>query len=233
MPSWNIHTAHVERLIDDGSLDDVGISHVDDFLFGNLVPDIYVGYMICNPSRKIAYRETHFADPSIIPAPDASLFYRQFVRGHDVDEVVLGAWTHLLCDHYYNLRTTRFIDRIGVSAGEQTRIRKQADFDLFGRTLPIARIPRLTKRLVRCCEAFPQYPIDEQDVRAAIAVQRGVVRRNQEEHVEGAPGYCLLTEEFFTKTYALVDAVLHEALRRYSAGDDPSDLGSVSGLQVE
>ena len=131
MPSWNIHTAHVERLLDDVSLPELGVSDANAFLFGNLAPDIYVGYMVPDITRKIEYRDTHFADPGFIPAPDASLFYRRYVQSGEANDVTLGSWTHLLCDHYYNLRTIEFIDRIGVKPGEQTRIRKQGDFDLF------------------------------------------------------------------------------------------------------
>ena len=226
MPSWNIHTAHVERLLSEGSSSALGIRHEDDFLFGNLVPDVYVGYMVENPTRKIPYRDTHFSDPTFIPAPDASCFYNRYVQGRDASDVVLGAWTHLLCDHYYNLRTSQYIASIGVEPGEQTRIRKQADFNLFGRTLDISHVPHVTQRLLDLCASFPQYPVEEADVRAAADVQADIVRRNQEQHVEEEPAYSLLNASFFQATYHEVCEVMREALRRYAAGQYAGDLGS-------
>lgn len=225
MPSWNIHTAHVERLLAERLASAWGIQDVDAFLLGNLVPDIYVGYMVNPITRKIAYRETHFADPEVIPAPDASLFYERFVQGREVSDLTLGAWTHLLCDHYYNLRTTRYIASIGVEAGEQTRIRKQADFDLFGRTLSIERVPAISDDLVRQAAEFPQYRIEKPDVREAIRAAERMVERNRDVHICEAPSYSLLTGEFFSVTSAEVDEVLYEALQLHATGGDPSRLG--------
>ena len=227
MPSWNIHTAHVERILEDEDLASVGVSDANAFLFGNLVPDIYVGFMVPDVTRKIEYGDTHFADPGFIPAPDASLFYRRYVQAGDTSDVTVGAWTHLLCDHYYNLRTIEYIDRIGVEPGEQTRIRKQGDFDLFGRTLEISRVPEVTTSLVDQCAAFPQYAVDEPDVRGAVDVAAQIVERNRREHVDGAPEYSLLMSKFFADTFAEVDEVLRKALHAYAIGSDASEWGSV------
>ena len=227
MPSWNIHTAHVERLLDDVSLPELGVSDANAFLFGNLAPDIYVGYMVPDITRKIEYRDTHFADPGFIPAPDASLFYRRYVQSGEANDVTLGSWTHLLCDHYYNLRTIEFIDRIGVKPGEQTRIRKQGDFDLFGRTLEISLVPQLSESLVDQSARFPQYPIDKPDVRGAVDAAARIVERNRTDHVDGRPDYSLLTAEFFANTFAEVDEVLRKALHAYASGADASEWGAI------
>ncbi len=225
MPSWNIHTAHVERLFADAGASSLGIRDTNAFLFGNLAPDIYVGYMVPDVSRKIDYKDTHYADPGFIPAPDAARFYREFIEGREADDLVLGAWCHLLADHYYNLRTIEYIDAIGVKAGEQTRIRKQGDFDVFGRTLKISIVPTLTPELIRLGAQFPQYAIDEPDVRASVVVAEGIVSRNRKEHVKGTPTYSLLTPEFFESTFDEVNRVLFEGLRLHAAGEDPTHLG--------
>lgn len=214
MPSWNIHTAHVERLLKEGPLDAWGIQDANAFLFGNLVPDIYVGYMVPDASRRIEYKDTHFADPEFIPAPDAARFYELYAR-ETTDDLVVGAWTHLLCDHYYNLRTSEYIASIGVLPGERTRIRKQADFDLFGRTFDISAVPEVTDGLLDSCASFPQYPIGRDDVLASVRAQAAVVERNQREHVDGTPAYDLLTADFFQRTFSEVDAVLRKSLRAH------------------
>lgn len=225
MPSWNIHTAHIERLLADEAPASLGIADVNAFLFGNLVPDIYVGYVVNPITRKIDYKDTHFANPTFIPTPDASRFYGTYVRGAEHSDLTVGAWTHLICDHYYNLRTTEYIDRIGVKPGTQTRIRKQADFDLFGRTLQISWVPQVTEDLLDAARRFSQYAIDEPDVRGTIRVQQQIVNRNQREHLTGTPEYSLLTQEFFLHTFAEVDGLLRKALHAYERGEDAGAIG--------
>lgn len=228
MPSWNIHTAHVEKLLVDAEPARMGIADPNVFLFGNLAPDVYAGYVVPDASRRIEYKVTHLARPEFIPKPNAALFYARYVRTVPANapaDLVLGAWAHLLADHYYNRRTTEYIARIGVAPGEQTRIRKQGDFDVFGRTLAIRGVPRPTEELVAQCAAFSQYAIDEADVLATIRAQQRIVRNNEVNHVEGAPTYSLLTPEFFSQTFAEVDAVLNEALRMHADGEDPTCFG--------
>lgn len=225
MPSWNIHIAHVERILDSEPLEELGIADSNTFLFGNVVPDIYVGYVVQPVTHKIPYKDTHFADPTFVPTPDASMFYRKYVQGKSADDLTLGAWTHLICDHYYNLRTNEYIARVGVQPGEETRIRKQSDFDMYGRTLDISKAPVLSDRIVRQCAEFAQYPIYESDVVETVRTTGEIVRKNVEDHVDSVPEYSLLTAEFFQRTFCEVDGVLREALHLYASGGDPSEIG--------
>lgn len=225
MPSWNIHTAHVERLLADEPCGALGIRSTNEFMFGNIAPDVYVGYVVPNTTRTIAYKDTHFANPAVIPTPNAARFYELFVRDQPQSDLALGVWTHLICDHYYNLRTIEYIARIGVEAGTQTRIRKQADFDVYGRTFGISLVLTASDGLLESCAHFAQYAIAEPDVRAAIAAQQAIVQKNRDERVEGTPVYSLFTPEFFSQTYTEVDALLKEALHTHMSGGDPTHIG--------
>ena len=69
MPSWNIHIAQAERLLARDGACARFVRDANAFLFGNLVPDIPVGYMVPGAPH-IAYRETHFTEPVPIPKPD-------------------------------------------------------------------------------------------------------------------------------------------------------------------
>ena len=212
MPSWNIHTAHVERLLDEHGAEALGVRDPNAFLFGNHLPDVYEGYMVPDVSHKIRYRTTHFADPAFIPTPHFSYFAGIYVDGRDASDVTLGAWAHLVADHIYNRETRRFIDAIGVRPGNETRIRKQGDFDLFGRTLEISSVPEADSGLVDQAAGFPQYAVAAADARAAARVARGIVRANDERHVAGTPTYSLLTPEFFSRTFDLVDEAIAAGL---------------------
>ena len=223
MPSWNIHTAHVERLLAGTDPAALGIRDANAFLFGNLVPDIYVGYMVPNPTRKIEYKETHFADPNFVPEPRYGEFFERFVApSADADgrvsDVVLGAWTHLVADHVYNARFNRLLDELGLTAGTEIRIRKQGDFDTFGRTLDIALVPQVTPELIAQAAAFPQYEVTEADVRATCQVMEKIVADNAEHHVS-KPTYSLLGDAYFSEVPDAVDALMRAGLAAYAAGD--------------
>lgn len=205
MPSWNIHTAHVERLLREEGAARLGVRDVNALLFGNFLPDIYVGYMVPVPVARLRdYRETHFADGGAIPSPNYQAFWDRFVAGCDAEaagslhDLVLGAWAHLVCDSVYNTRTRAYIASIDVKAGDVTRKRKQRDFALFGRIFDISLRPRVTPELIAACAAYPQYPVIEADVREAVAVAGRIVDENHEGLIRSIPTYDLLTPEFFS-----------------------------------
>lgn len=199
MPSWNIHTAHVERLLREEGAVALGIRDVNEFLVGNFVPDIYVGYMVPHTTRLIDYNTTHLAEPGHIPLPDADAFWDRYIAGRkDVSDVVLGAWAHLVCDHVYNRHTRMFLSERGIRPGEKMRIAKQADFALFGHTLDISLKPEVNDALVEACAAFPQYAIEAPDVKAAVEVASHIVDENRAHHLTDTPSYELLTPEFFS-----------------------------------
>ena len=223
MPSWNIHTAHVERLLDTEDPAALGIRDPNAFLFGNLVPDVYVGWMVPDATRKINYLETHFAERGDIPTPDYGAFFASCVvpsaaPDGTVSDLVLGAWTHLLADHVYNARFRRLLDALGLGPSPEVRARKQADFDTYGHTLDICQAPQPTPALVAQAAAFPQYAIDERDVRATCAVMERIVADNAAHHV-AHPAYDLVDEAYFARVPDEVDALMREALHAYAAGE--------------
>ena len=223
MPSWNIHIAHVERLLAEVGPSALGVRDVNAFLFGNLVPDVYVGWMVPNASRKINYLETHFADPGDIPEPRYQEFFERFARpSADADgrvsDVVLGAWAHLVADHVYNANFSRLLARMGLRPSPQVRERKQSDFDIFGRTLDIRLVPEATPALLAQCASFPQYAIGEADVRMTCDVVAGIVADNAAHHVSD-PVFDLVEAAFFMRVPDEVDALVLAGLSAYAAGE--------------
>ena len=175
MPSWNIHTAHVERLLREEGAAALGVVDVNAFLFGNFVPDVYVGYMVPDPSFRIDYKLTHLALREHIPLPRYDDFWRFYVARQDtVTDLVRGAWAHLVADHVYNAHTRAYLASIGVKPGERARVGKQADFALFGRTLDISMVPHVDDALVCQCADFPMYSVAEKDVVVFVTSSRFV-----------------------------------------------------------
>ena len=221
MPSWNIHTAHVERLLREHDARDLGIRDADAFLMGNILPDVYVGYMVPDASWRIDYKMTHLTMRDHIPLPRYQEFWDFYVeRPEDygascTTDVVLGAWCHLVCDHVYNERTRAYLKTVHLAPGECARIKKQADFALFGQTLGISMKPRVTPAVIDQCLHFPQYAVAEKDVRAAADVASSIVDKNQENHIEGVPEYQLLTSDFFADAKEEANRVMVEGLQRF------------------
>ncbi len=223
MPSWNIHTAHVERLLATEDPTSLGIRDVNAFLMGNVLPDVYVGYMVPNITKKIEYRITHFANPDFVPAPRYGDFWREYgwpsnVNGV-VSDVVLGAWTHLMADYVYNSHTNAFLVIHGIQPGERTRVRKQRDFELYGRTLDISLVPQVTPELLAQCASFPQYSVEEPDVVGAAKVASRIVEKNRVDHIDTVPAYSMLNDGFFRSTADDAHQLMVSCLRAYALGE--------------
>ncbi len=271
MPSWNIHIAQTERLLERTGALANSVRDRNAFLFGCVVPDIFVGYMVPGIADPIPYRITHFAKPEPIPKPRAHEFWDGYVvpllhhagcgscvetttiaqerervnraeatsiveererlnrvhypqRYRDAEPVVgpgarefslasedvaqslldltLGVWSHLVADTVWNTRVNQYLEAHGGKPCEEFRIKKQGDFDWFGKTLGIVSIPRATDRLYTAATRFGQYPIHKEYVLKTIGVMHEIVRENPGE--PDHPPYRLLTEEFFDATFTEV-----------------------------
>lgn len=187
MPSWNIHTAHAEHVLSRGRPEALGITDGNAFLFGNYVPDIYVGYMVPNTTMRMDYLLTHVAQMDIIPVPDADRFWDLYIA-HRMPKteagisLVLGAWAHLVADRYYNGNFRQFCRQHALHADDDLRVRKQGDFDLFGRSLKISRLVDVTPELLDAADGFCAYRVLPDDVRRAVDVATGIVHTNTPEN---------------------------------------------------
>ena len=222
MPSWNIHTAHAERLLHEHGAQALGIRDLDSFLLGNLLPDIYVGYMVTDLTHKIRYEETHLANAGHVPEPNYDEFFRSYGKpGHDgmVSDLILGCWAHLVADHDYNHRVREVLAQRGMEPSPEVREAKQADFDLFGRTLSISMVPHISSEVLRQCAGFRQYELDEQDLRATRVAMTAIVQSNRQNHIEGTPDYQLLGADFFKATFDEVHEHIAKGLMAYVSGD--------------
>lgn len=240
MPSWNIHAAQVERLIDGHSLAELGILDANTFLFGNLLPDVYVGYLVDEVGYTLNYCDIHLTVPHAIPIPGEREFWERYVapaiEAGGADDLVLGTWAHLLTDNRYNEAVRRFNDAHGIPAGNLTRVRKQHDFDLFGHELAPRLRPEVTPGLLASCARFPQYAVDEADARAAVASARHLLDNPgsnlaPKDRVLLGPDadsreYLLLDEGMLRSVFDEVERAMGEGLGDYvarmrAAGHDP------------
>ena len=180
MPSWNIHTAQVERLLADRDARDLGIADSNVFLFGNYVPDIYLGFMVPDITYRIDYCLTHRAKMNLIPVPDADAFwddyiYRRRSKTPSGLSLALGAWAHLVADRFYNGRFRTYWTQHDMPEGDKLRTSKQADFELFGRSLGVSSMVQATPELFEAAQGFRAYSVLHDDVVRAIDVANAIV----------------------------------------------------------
>ena len=221
MPSWNIHTAHVERLLADCEPDDLGIEDVNAFLFGNYVPDIYLGFMVADITFHVDYCLTHMAEPNVTPVPDADHFWDLYVCRHRMPaarrSMALGAWAHLMADRMYNGRFRSFATDPGAPKGDELRECKQADFDVFGRSLALSMRVRVDDELVEAAGKYRPYSILPDDVVRTVARADEIVAANASPERGGR--YLLLGEEWMNATFEACDARLKAWMRAWKALD--------------
>ena len=209
MPSWNIHTAHVERLLNALDACAIGIEDANAFLFGNYVPDIYVGFMVPDASFRIDYCLTHSAMVETIPLPDADRFWDKYIARRKPStpvgmSLVLGAWAHLVTDRLYNGRFRAYWQTHDVAVDDAVRKGKQTDFDLFGRSLGISTRVEVTPELLEAADAFLPYRILAEDVRRAAAVANEIVRDGGRTSESGGT-YQVVEAEWLSDVFAMCD----------------------------
>lgn len=73
-------------------------------------------------------------------------------------DLTLGVWSHLVADTVWNTRVNQYLEAHGGKPCEEFRIKKQGDFDWFGKTLGIVSIPRATDRLYTAAARFGSIP---------------------------------------------------------------------------
>ena len=199
MPSWNIHTAHAERILADRRADAV-IADGNAFLFGNYAPDIYVGFMVPDASFHIDYCLTHLAAVARIPLPEPDFFWDRYIAKRRPCtsagvSLALGAWAHLVADRYYNGSFRAFCKVNDVPDGDELRLCKQADFDLFGRTLDVSSQVSANPELLKAAQAFVPYHIPPEDVMRSIDVATAITRRAGQPPIDRA-SFQLLSAEW-------------------------------------
>lgn len=222
MPSWNIHIAQVEHLLEAHGAEALGIRDANAFLVGNFIPDVYVGFMVPSATRRIDYKLTHLAKREQIPVPDYETFWDFYIaeRRERVTDLTRGAWAHLVADHVYNERVREILGERGLSADDAMRIAKQADFAAFGDTLPLALIPKADGTLLEQCARFAPYSISESDARATVEVAADIVEGNHTGKQETHPEFQLLDASFFQQAFAETERVICAGLERLASGDD-------------
>lgn len=96
MPAWGIHLATTKKL-----LEKIDIKDKNDFIFGNILPDILNGYLIKDVSNIVTHKDSHY---DIYKGEKFSNYKRFYEKYNDKlnNKVVFGYLIHLMTDNLWN-----------------------------------------------------------------------------------------------------------------------------------
>ena len=96
MPAWGIHLATTKKL-----LEKIDIKDKNDFIFGNILPDILNGYLIKDVSNIVTHTDSHY---DIYKGEKFSNYKRFYEKYNDKlnNKVVFGYLIHLMTDNLWN-----------------------------------------------------------------------------------------------------------------------------------
>lgn len=96
MPAWGIHLATIKKL-----LEKINIKDKNDFIFGNILPDILNGYLIKDVSNIVTHKDSHY---DIYKGEKFSNYKRFYEKYNDKlnNKVVFGYLIHLMTDNLWN-----------------------------------------------------------------------------------------------------------------------------------
>jgi len=155
-----------------------------------------------NPAEYLL--QTDFIQPNV---SYCSAEQRSLVDQRQLRELIVGIWCHLVCDHVYNAHTRAFLRAHHIPTGEDARIRKQADFDVYGRSLDMNRLPEASDELFAVAAAHPQYGFTHSDVEQTLQVIQRIAEENRQNSVS-SPQYQMLDTEFFSSAYKEAEDIL-------------------------
>ena len=138
MPTWPVHLKIAHKLREK-------YNYTDDFIIGNVIPDTMNGYVVDNPSNIFHHSVTHYSSAEYTDFLEINI--NKFLNDNREklnNKIILGTYTHLLADLYFNEYTQNHHfkkkdDKIVAILNDgkveelmHPMILKQDDFKVFG-----------------------------------------------------------------------------------------------------
>ena len=165
MPNWKIHLEVGKRL---NKWLKYEKSDYEEFLLGNLLPDINNGFIVSGIKKIKKHEITHFDNKKDF---QHHLFFLKKYFGNIKEPLYLGYYVHLITDYYFNYHfyTEKIVhyDISNYSKKEITEM-KQHDFKLFNNkylynTIKISDIKNVLNKI-----KIDEVKIDEEDIKKVI-----------------------------------------------------------------
>lgn len=184
MPAWAIHLEVTTKINEKTKFED---KKKNIFLLGNILPDILNGHVIKNISHIVPHKEAHMEKPVRIGDHieyryDLDGFFERYKEKFD-NPFMLGYYTHLLTDFYWNDLTygqlgifdeSKKLIGIRLNDGKEFRgskedIRKMKtnDFKLFSRYIyknKLAQIPYYDEKMLDYAKDLDWLDLQKSDI---------------------------------------------------------------------
>lgn len=169
MPKWPVHIAMANKLNKTFNLD-------DNFIIGNVIPDIINGYMMPDNNKYLSHKLSHYKGK--IKNDNSSFDYDNFISVYKDklnNPIILGYFSHIITDTYFNeyfyenytqtkgdMAYVTLKDGSTISGNKIERAKiKQFDYEIYGDTLikrkamgPAIHINQLTDILLKDIEGI-------------------------------------------------------------------------------
>lgn len=173
MPSWGIHFEMAKRINKDNKYDK------NDFLMGNILPDIQDGYVVTDISNIVDHLISHYYD-GIHNTYDRFCEDNKEILNEDISK---GYLVHLLTDQFFNKNFYGRLERLEnkmakvkllngetviETLGEAGIIYKQHDFKIFEKYMVEKykpEYPKYEEGLVDKCNLIKVIQIKDRDIR--------------------------------------------------------------------
>lgn len=187
MPTWGVHLSVATNLIKEiEKVKKVTQKEKNEFLFGNILPDVNNGYVIKNVSNIIPHKITHFEDKEFkgtySDKPGYINFYEKYKEELN-NPVILGYYTHLMTDYYFNTITYKQYgifdeknNRIGVKlnngtnliiGGDEPRRMKANDFKIYSYYLynnADVQMPKYDENILENVKLVKNIKLEQEDI---------------------------------------------------------------------
>lgn len=230
MPAWVMHLKLAKKVNETLNLDEAK------FLVGNVMVDAQ-GYIIDNLSVLLDYDTTHFATYNHIKNMNIKLpNYEKFIieyKEYLNNPVVLGYYTHLLADYFWNnltfskyFITNTLGDVIGIRLNngkeeitdkESIRIIKQQDFEMYSRKiatgLDINIDLSLVNEIFKDASILKTIPYTKEDIEKIVKYLNNI-ENMYEKKDKNEFTYKVFTKEKFDKYFDMSEKFVLENIKK-------------------
>ena len=206
MPTWPVHLKIANKLAQK-------YHYGDNFIIDNVLPDTMNGYVIDNPSNIFHHTVTHYSSAEYTDFLEINIDkFLSENRNNLTNELILGVYTHLLADSYFNDYTKKHHfkkenDKIVAILNDGTIEEnmppmpiKQQDFKVFGdhfiKNNEVGDKISLTKDTLSLSKDL-NYPVEKEDIDKTIAKINEIVDTKINEEEE----YKMFTEKELMDVY--------------------------------
>ncbi|MBQ6546387.1 MAG: HD domain-containing protein [Bacilli bacterium] len=177
MPTWPVHLKIANKLKEK-------YGYTDDFIIGNVIPDTMNGYVVDNPSNIFHHSVTHYSSAEYTDFLEINI--NKFLNDNREkldNEIILGTYTHLLADLYFNEYTQKHhfkkkSDKVIAILNDGTieemihpMVIKQNDFKVFGdyfiKNKEVGNKASMTKDTLNLSKDL-NYEIQKEDIEKTI-----------------------------------------------------------------